>query len=110
MVISVWGSRRHHKCSGKLGFTHSAAMKWFLNVRIALSAALRRCMPGGASWKSISASTRNCFRSVDASLSSLWSCGRSPAAVSLLYSLAKARKISVADLFFNGSTKMQLLS
>jgi hypothetical protein len=40
-VIVAWWSNRHHMCMGKCASTVlRQAMKWALNVRIALSAAL----------------------------------------------------------------------
>ena len=41
---SAFGNNLSHKCNGKcLSTLHRPAMKWFLNMRIARSAALRRC-------------------------------------------------------------------
>ena len=50
-VMVAWSSSLSHKCKGKsLSTLHNPAMKWFLNVLIARSAAFRRWMPGGTSW------------------------------------------------------------
>ena len=54
------------------------ATKLFLSVRIARSTALRQCMFGGASWKSIELEVMNSQSMADASLSSCWSDGLSP--------------------------------
>ena len=60
---------------------HNPAMKWFLKVMIALSAALLRWHPAGANWTVIFLSvSRNSMRSVETSLSRIWNAGRSPAA------------------------------
>jgi hypothetical protein len=50
-VSNACGRSLSHKCSGNIG-SHDAnpAIKWFLNVCIALSAALRRWMCGGTNW------------------------------------------------------------
>ena len=49
-VSSAWSSRQHHRCRGKfLSTEHKPLMKWFLNVHIAHSAALRRWICGGVS-------------------------------------------------------------
>ena len=46
-VISVCGKIASHDCRGK----SLSTVKWFLNVRLALSAALRRLEWGGTYWK-----------------------------------------------------------
>ena len=48
------GRRQSHRCMGKfLSVEQRPAMKWFLKVRMAHSAALHQCICSGASWKSI---------------------------------------------------------
>jgi hypothetical protein len=81
-VSRAWGMSRSHRCSGNsLSVDDRPAMKWFLNVRMALSAVLRRCIHGGASWNSTFSSWKYCLR-LEHSLSSRQSFGVSPACLS----------------------------
>ena len=81
-VMSACGRSFSHRIKGKSGSVlQRPAMKWFLKVRMARSAALRRWMWGGASWKSMSWLSMNCMSAVDASLSSRWRLGLSPRVV-----------------------------
>jgi hypothetical protein len=57
---------------------HNPAMKWFLKVRMARSAALRQWMWGGANWKSMSEVSRNSCNNSAASLSRRCSRGLKP--------------------------------
>ena len=51
IVISDCSRRRSQLCIGKSGsVTQIPARKWYLKFLMARSAALRLCMPGGASW------------------------------------------------------------
>lgn len=46
--MAAWVKSSDHRFIGNCGLTeHSPAMKWFLNVRMARSAALRLCTCGG---------------------------------------------------------------
>ena len=50
-VNSAWGSRRSHSVIGNCGLQVARPLhKWFLNVRMAASAAFHRCWYGGANW------------------------------------------------------------
>ena len=61
-VNSAWKINLHQRCSGKSGGHElSPAMRWFLAVLMARSAAFRLWHPGGTSWNSISLSVMNCF-------------------------------------------------
>ena len=51
-VSTAWVMRRSHSWDGKLGSQEaSPTQRWFLNVKITCSAALRKCLYGGTSWK-----------------------------------------------------------
>ena len=51
-VVRAWGKRRSHRRNGSSGSVlQRMAIKWFLKVRIARSAALRRCLPASVSCK-----------------------------------------------------------
>ena len=53
-VVVVRVIKRHHKYMGKDGSTlEIPAIKWSLNVPMAFSILLVRCMCGGTSWKLI---------------------------------------------------------
>ena len=72
-------SMRSQSCIGNFGSVpQRTAIKRFLNVRIACSAALRRCIFGGESWKLIELNVMNLRSMADASLSIRWSDGLSP--------------------------------
>lgn len=78
-VMLAWGTRVSQRYNGKFGsVVQCPATKWFFQVQIARSAALRQCMPGGTSWKSTSCSSMKSFKTLLASLSRRWSCGHSP--------------------------------
>ena len=78
-VVVACGMSRSQRWVGKVGSVlQSPAIKWFFHVRMARSAALRRCMCGGTSWKSTSLVRLNAFKALDASLSNQWICGRKP--------------------------------
>ena len=70
---------------------------------MALSAALRRWMWGGANWKSTSLSIKNSFNIVEHSLSNVHSFGVSPAALNLAKQILYAANIEAASLFLIGS-------
>ena len=75
-----------HLLNGKfLCAVHIPAIKWFLNILIALSAAFLRWHPAGANWKVMfSLVSRKAMRYVDTSLSRMWKVGRSTAAFRFL--------------------------
>lgn len=101
------GNSLSHKCSGNsLSHVASPAMIWFLTVLIALSAALRLWMYGGASWYSTFSSTKYCFRMLAHSLSNLQSFGVSPAVLSLLKHVLYASRIVLPSLLRMGSAWM----
>ena len=83
---------------------HMPAMKWFLKVWMARSAALRRWMCGGASWKSTSSSVMNDWRAAEASLSKRWRAGLSPRDMRSAWTRAYAARMAVPDLDGIGST------
>jgi hypothetical protein len=69
IMVACWSSW-HHRCMGKWASTVlRPAMKWDLNVRIALSAALRLWICGGTSWYRMFSLRRNSFIDVYASFS-----------------------------------------
>jgi hypothetical protein len=69
-VCRACGRSRSHKFMGKSGGTElRPAMKWFLNVRMARSAAFRRCTCGGDNWTSMCWASMNWRSALDASLS-----------------------------------------
>ena len=71
MVSSACGNSLSHKYKRNLGLTvHKPAMKWFLAVRIARSAVLRRWIPWGVSWKATRSSVKICLSALEHSLSS----------------------------------------
>ena len=83
-VMVAWGKRWSHNNKGKIGSTvHRAAMKWFLKVLTALSAAFLQCMCGGTSWNCISESSKYFLRSSDISISMMWSLGVNPRCLNL---------------------------
>jgi hypothetical protein len=53
-VVVACGRMRSQRCMGKcLSVVQRHATKWFLKVWMARSTALRQCMCGGTSWKSM---------------------------------------------------------
>ena len=84
--MTAIGKRLSHLFNGNfLCDMHSPAIKWFLNVLIALSAAFLRWHPAGANWTVVFSSvSRKAMRSVYTSLSRMWKVGRSPAAFRFL--------------------------
>ena len=70
-VISACSRRVSHWFKGKSGYVlQIPATKWFLKVRIPLSAAFRLWLCGGTSWKSTDFYCMLCWSTEDASLSS----------------------------------------
>ena len=93
-VWSAWGSSLSHRFIGKLGgVEHRPAMKWFLNVWIALSALLRRWRPDGVSWNLMYWSCMNTRSMSDTSLSNRSSSGLRPRLLSILMLFWYARSI-----------------
>ena len=78
-VMSHWGRRRSHSLSGKFGSQEQRpAMKWFLKVWMARSAALRRWLWGGTRWKSILYFVKAALRSDEHSMSRICRSGAYP--------------------------------
>ena len=94
-----------HLFNGKfLCAVHSPAIKWFLTVLIALSAAFLRWHPEVTNWTVIfSLVSRKAMRSVDTSLSRMWKVGRIPAAFRFLMIVVTALIWLAFFLFFMGS-------
>ena len=111
MVMSACGNNRSHRLTGKsMSVLHRPAMKWFLNVRIARSAALVRCCPGAASWYLILLTLKYDFIIPEHSLSSICTCGPLPLLRSISCILRVAASSVVAFLFPIGSASIALLS
>ena len=111
IVRTACGMSLSHKCMGNLAsVVHNPAMKWFLKVRIARSAALVRCWPGAASWYLISLVLKYIFIMSEHSLSSMCSCGPHPLRRRMSYNFLVAAKIVVAFRLPMGSANMALLS
>ena len=71
-VISTCSKRRSQFFMGDYGSVEQKpAMKWSLNMLIARSSVLWKCIPGGASWKSMSLALSSLWKEGEASLSSL---------------------------------------
>jgi hypothetical protein len=78
-VSCACGINLSHSCNGKfLSTVANPAMKWFLNVWIARSAALTRWFSGSTSCSVASCSFRNCLIVLEHSLSLTWNCGLNP--------------------------------
>ena len=78
-VSSACGMVLSHSWSGNaLSIDHHPAIKWFLAVRIALSAVLVLWSLGGANWYLTSLRSKYSLTLVGHSLSSLWNFGLHP--------------------------------
>jgi hypothetical protein len=99
-VSVVCGSSLSHKCIGKsLSLLANPAMKWFLNVQMALSAVFCLWIYGGASWYSTSLCVRNSLSAVEHSLSRCANLGVSRACLRLLNVVLYASKLLVLTCF-----------
>ena len=94
-------------------------IKWSLNVIISRSAALWKCIPGGAGWKLMSLDLSYLWKAVEASLSSLIYAGLIPLVsrcscrslktwMNLLYDLALMGRIKILFLSYSYSTNRYL--
>ena len=111
MVNTACGMSLSHKCMGNsASVVHNPAIKWFLNVRMARSAALVRCWPGAANWYLMSLVLKYIFIISEHSLSSMCSCGPRPLRRRISCNFLVAAKIVVAFRFPMGSASMALLS
>ena len=73
------GMRRSHSFMGYLGsMVQRPAIRWFLYVRMALSAAFLLWIWGGTSWKDTLFLRNDFFMSSEHSLSNMWRLGASP--------------------------------
>jgi hypothetical protein len=110
-VIVAWGTSLSHRCIGKLGSVVARpAMKWFLNVRMARSAAFARWTPGGTNWYWMCSVSMYRFSTAEHSLSIRCSLGRRPARMRVLTTAVYAARISFAVLVGIGTACIELLS
>ena len=110
-VMKAWGVRRYHSWEVKLGLQEaSPEQRLFLNVRIARSAALRRWVYKGTSWKS-TLYVRKAFCMVwENSLSRMWRVGDVPCRSSFVCHVVQAVVISRAYRFLRRWAWMELVS
>ena len=110
-VRLAWGTSLSHRWSGKsLSHVANPAMKWFLNVLIARSAALLRWMYGGANSNVASSSTMNSLSALEHSLSSFASLGDSPDSWSVRNTMRYPDRIAGPVLSMIGMLSTRLLS
>ena len=110
-VIAAWGMRLSHSWEGKLGSQDaSPAQRWYLNVRIARTEALRQWVYRGTSWK-LTLYLRKAFCMVwEHSLSRMWRMGDAPCCCRCLWHVVQATVISRAYRFLISWAWMELMS
>ena len=75
-LVVDWSKSLYHNCNGEFLLTlHNTSTKWFLNVRIDRSNALRWCMFDGTNWNTIFLTWRLWMRMLEDLLSSFWKRG-----------------------------------
>ena len=84
-------------------------MNWSLNLLIARSVALRQCIPGAASWKSMPLYLSSLWKAVEASLSSIMYDGLSLLVSRCSCRYLKTRMNLLSDISFMGRIKIILL-
>ena len=103
--MHAYGTSLSYRCNGKSGSVPTRMeIKWFLKVRICCSAAFLLWFPGGTSYHCICCFFISSWRSLDALLSSLWSCGLKPLFVRCWMIFWWASTIDSLDLFGRGLT------
>ncbi len=108
---SACGMSRSHSARGNFGSqVASPALKWFFQVWMARSAALRRWTWGGTSWKFTECLVKACFITWEHSLSKICRVGEKPLDRSLWCSAVQAVVMSMAWRVFRGLDKIALLS
>ena len=105
---------------GKYGSVEQiTTMKWYLNVLITRSTALRKCITGGDGWKPMYLDLSSLWKSGEASLSSIMYSGLSPLVsrcscrslkthMNLLYDLAFMGRIKILFLLYSYITNIYL--
>lgn len=110
-VSSACGMSRSHRSAGKVGAVPARMdRKWALNVRIARSAAFRRCTCGGTSWKVHPFDVIAFWKAMLASLSRICIIGLRLALAKRVWMSWYAAMRCASCLFGKGRTRMAFVS
>ena len=109
-IIYAFSKRRYQFCMEKSGSVETIPMmKWSLNVLIECPVTLSRCIPGGASWKSMSLALIYLCKVGEAPFSSIIYAGLSPLASRCSWRSLETHMKLLSNIAFMGRINILLL-